>query len=1114
MLLVLFSTVFALFLIYVLHSCWCLYRNVTAAKAVGVPYIVLPWDNLNLPWLIARPFLLPYLTKLPFADSLWFALLSVDWPWQQQYTIFQRLGSDNFMTVSPAKNYFLTADAAVIDQITRRRNDFPKPIEVYGSLDLYGKNVVSTEGNLWKHHRKTVSPPFNEKNNRMVWYETIRQAQSMVKGWMGDQTQSSPTVSTIAQDCMRLSLHVISHAGFGVHLNWPAVKKSEGEQKLANGHLTTADEEDHQEYRFAPDHTMSYTDALHSLLNNMIWMLVLPRSLLKLLPFKRTRRAYDSYVEWGKYLSELFMNKRDDIAAGDAKQDGMDLMGFLLKRSGTARESSLDNQAQSKPALSDTEIMGNAFVFLLAGHETAANSIHFSCLYLALHPASQRRFQISLDRAFGSRPVSDWDYDRDFNTLFSGMTGAVLAEQLRLIPPVPAIPKCVLSDSSPQPVVIDGKKLYIPPATYVSLIATAVHRNPNLWPTGPPLDVEKPVHPTSNTDNDLEEFKPERWLLRDDSKGPGATSEADALTTEHTEDAPNTATGTNVSHALHRPPRGAYIPFSEGYRACLGRRFAQVEVLAALAVIFKHYSVELDVSEYGTDEELEGISAAGRKNFWDKAAGDARTLLREKMGMIFTMQLREGKVPVSEAHLAEGKEQTPPQSTMPDIDPAALSRSDPAPTLNPGSLSLSKANGVSIPSSTKAQKTTTAAQRIDLEPLYTNLKAAIGDHWGKYKDAISLFILGHLNQNELSLQINHYVCAGPNTEHLHNQLIAAIYGNVLRDVPDQGVAPWVSANDKPTLLSKPLAGDEQEQLLKRHVMHLPARDRRRLKDVPPDGQNTDPLEMSIARSAHDYHSARQIKLPEAVPPSAGSQVKTNWDLEIRKRYLPPLSSETFEFPSAHDVHNRMIPICYEESIPNGCASDCAEFVAVALEHYMKAVVSNIVGRVRSDLPHVNSVGGGVIVTSAGAISNRIGGEKGLVKTKKETETKGVELGVADMRVAIQVAGWGELAPMPTVVEGIMNDWNEGVLEGWVYSDGDEEDEDERQQPEDEMQKGGKRPAMKPMTNGIVSNGYDVHMDDAGAGGEDEEESWGWVGGGASDRRALGAALDECLSYGQ
>ncbi|KAL8802337.1 MAG: hypothetical protein Q9200_006615 [Gallowayella weberi] len=437
---------------------------------------------------------------------------------------------------------------------------------------------------------------------------------------------------------------------------------------------------------------------------------------------------------------------------------------------------------------------------------------------------------------------------------------------------------------------------------------------------------------------------------------------------------------------------------------------------------------------------------------------------------------------------------------MPDIDhvhPAALSRSDSIALSIPNPLTLSKTNGPAGPSSSKAQKTTNAAQRIDLEPLYTNLKLAIGDHWGKYKEAISLFILGHLNQNELSLHIDHYVCADANTEHLHNQLIAAIYGNVLRDVPDQGVAPWVSANDKPTLLSKPLAGDEAEQRLKREVMQLPARDRRRIKEVA-DGQIADPLEMQIARSMHEYHIARQIKLPDAVPASAGGQVKTNWDLEIRKRYLPPLASETFEFPSPADLHARMVPICYEESLPNGCPYECAEYVSTALDYYMKAVVSNIVGRVRSDLPGINSVGGGVIVTSTHANP-----------TIKEVKKKDLEarkpLGTADMKVAINVGGWGELAQMPTIVEGMMNDWNEGVLEGWVYNDFDEC----QQEPEDEMEKGGKRPAMRPMTNGVVTNGFDAHDE-----GEDEEESWGWAGGAGSDRRQLGALLDECLAIGQ
>lgn len=191
---------------------------------------------------------------------------------------------------------------------------------------------------------------------------------------------------------------------------------------------------------------------------------------------------------------------------------------------------------------------------------------------------------------------------------------------------------------------------------------------------------------------------------------------------------------------------------------------------------------------------------------------------------------------------------------MPDIDPAALSRSDSMTIANPSLLSLKQVNGYSTPPSQKAPKTVSTAQRIDLEPLYTSLKAAIGDHWTKYKDALRLYILGtlrytgtlsdnldgltqhspigHLNQNELSFQIDYFVTADPNTEHLHNQLIAGIYGNVTRDPPEPGVAPWVSANDKPTVLSKPVSGDAAEQRLKTEVMQLPARDRRRIKEVP------------------------------------------------------------------------------------------------------------------------------------------------------------------------------------------------------------------------------------------------------------------------------------------
>jgi transcriptional coactivator HFI1/ADA1 len=190
---------------------------------------------------------------------------------------------------------------------------------------------------------------------------------------------------------------------------------------------------------------------------------------------------------------------------------------------------------------------------------------------------------------------------------------------------------------------------------------------------------------------------------------------------------------------------------------------------------------------------------------------------------------------------------------MPDIDPAALSR----PSI---SLTTPILSNKSLPLAAGTLKPKTSQiipARIDLEPLYTALKQAIGsEQWVIYKEALTqyligapaprrlasnqnilanmLFLPGRLNQTEYSERIDP-ILGAPNgeKEHLHNQLIAAIYGNVTREMPDQGLAPWVSANDKPSTStgSKPASGDASERRLKGEVMQLPARDRRRIKDL-------------------------------------------------------------------------------------------------------------------------------------------------------------------------------------------------------------------------------------------------------------------------------------------
>ena len=113
----------------------------------------------------------------------------------------------------------------------------------------------------------------------MVWDESLRQAQSMVSGWMAHQTKSSATIDRVAEDCMKLSLHVISCAGFGVNLDWPG-PEDQKEQTIANGRASSNTKKEAKASEMSGEHKMSYVDALQSLLHNMIWIFVFPMVLL------------------------------------------------------------------------------------------------------------------------------------------------------------------------------------------------------------------------------------------------------------------------------------------------------------------------------------------------------------------------------------------------------------------------------------------------------------------------------------------------------------------------------------------------------------------------------------------------------------------------------------------------------------------------------------------------------------------------------------------------------------------------------------------------------------------------------------------------------------------
>ncbi|KAF2115550.1 cytochrome P450 monooxygenase-like protein [Lophiotrema nucula] len=614
----------AIVIFYLIKSYLALSQNLKVARSSGLPVLVTPWNVYAVPWLASYMIFLPLLRKLPsVCQGLWLELLDPEWAYRIGYEPFARLGSDVFLTASSTSIKAFVANAEVITQITTRRNDFPKPLELYKNLNIYGKNLVAAEGQTWRMHRKLTAPSFGERNNELVFAESLHHAQSLLTLWTGSDGRGNMTVNNPAHDTMRFALYVISRAGFDVRVVWPH------EEGKARSGSTSATQSNFVGATPPPGHKMNYRQAISTLLENIMWTQIAPAKYLMRSPFKVHREVGLAVMEWGKYMEEIYENKKTELASGQTAE-GMDLFGALIKGSGILDKDSATGERKTNFERSD--LLGNAFVIMLAGHETTANTLHFSLVFLALNWASQKRLQEDIDSSLQGRPVEQWKYEEDFPRLFNGMAAAVMNETLRMLQPIINIPKST-APNSPQPFTMDSKTYTMPPDTSVFLCC-AVHKNPRYWP-GPVKGKDGHEKP------DPQRFRPERWLAEDK---PSDTFED----INYDDEDLRGPSGADTSASLFRPVKGSYVPFSDGYRSCIGRRFAQVEILAVFAVIFQKYSVELAVDEFASDEEIDRMPKGGkeRKEVWQKAADRADKLLSKGLGSIITLQLRGSTIPI------------------------------------------------------------------------------------------------------------------------------------------------------------------------------------------------------------------------------------------------------------------------------------------------------------------------------------------------------------------------------------------------------------------------------------------------------------------------------------
>lgn len=223
--------------------------------------------------------------------------------------------------------------------------------------------------------------------------------------------------------------------------------------------------------------------------------------------------------------------------------------------------------------------------------------------------------------------------------LYNSLVGATLNEQMRLIPAIPNIPKRVNGD---QIVKLDGRDVELEDGIFVHLNVVGVNRNPKYWKTK--------RSELTGAEDDMDDFSPARWLpsldsTTDHQPTQNGIKENGHSEAEKEEDALNTPSYLTTTPTSLRPPeKGAFLSFSEGPRACPGRRFAQVEITAVLAFIFQKYSVELDVRDWASDEEVAKMGKEERQKIYGEASRVAREKIRRSEQFITLQMLREDNI--------------------------------------------------------------------------------------------------------------------------------------------------------------------------------------------------------------------------------------------------------------------------------------------------------------------------------------------------------------------------------------------------------------------------------------------------------------------------------------
>jgi cytochrome P450 len=402
-----------------------------------------------------------------------------------------RYGDTIEVPIAPGQRLFMLSRPEHAEHVLAASQDnYVKAVTYRPLRALMGNGLLTSEGDQWRRHRRLVQPVFSRRHVSEFGPAMTQAAQRLTRRW---EALANGIVINVAAQMSSVALDVVGQALFGFDLSGEA--EMMGRAMDAGQRVATL--ASFLPLRWGPTETRA----------------------LKAV----SRRVGHTAEGIEGPVGRIIAARRDGGRPGSPG----DLLDVLL----TARA------ADGSP-LTDTEIADEVAIFMLAGHETSANTLSWSLALLSAYPSARDHVEAEVDLVLGDRDPDAGDADK------LPWTRAVVAEAMRLYPPAWTIERNALADDQ-----VAG--LPVPAGSLVAIPPYLVHRHPEFWP-------------------DPAGFDPRRFLPDGDGPGPGP--------------------GHPAGHARHRY---AYIPFGGGRRACVGASFAEQETVLVLATIARRYRLEL-----------------------------------------------------------------------------------------------------------------------------------------------------------------------------------------------------------------------------------------------------------------------------------------------------------------------------------------------------------------------------------------------------------------------------------------------------------------------------------------------------------------------------------------